>query len=231
MPIRKLLLQTTIGHRVLSTAVVSATAIMLVLIALHFAHPRNTFDINRISLRDVARAASNTFYRMLLAYLLSLVVAVPLALLIAVTPAVQRILLPIADILQSVPVLAFFPVLVVFFTAGRQFELAAIFVIFMAMMWNITLPAIFPFIVTGSLLAWAQGWTVVIVAEVLHTYIPNANASVDLLGLGSLLVDSNAQQKTSVFVGALTAMILVVALINICVWQPLLRLAQRFRFD
>jgi NitT/TauT family transport system permease protein len=93
------------------------------------------------------------------------------------------------------------------------------------------LPALFPFIVTGSLLALAQGWTIVIVAEVLHTYIPNGSTSQDLLGLGSLLVDSNSQGRNGVFLAALIAMILLVTLLNLALWQPLLRLSQRFRFD
>lgn len=201
---------------------------------------------------------------MLFAYIVSLAVSIPLALLIASTPKVQRILLPIADVLQSVPVLAFFPVVVVFFTAYKAFELAAVFVIFVSMVWNIvfpvigglqvipddiksaaivfnvrglrkfwyiTLPAIIPFVITGSLLAWAQGWTIVIVAEVLHTYIPHGTASQDLLGLGSLLVDSNAQGETAVFVATLAVMIVLVAFMNLLIWQPLLHFAQRFRFD
>lgn len=57
-------------------------------------------------------------------FLASLAVAVPLALFIASTPRIQRIFLPIADILQSVPVLAFFPVVVAFFVAHNAFELA-----------------------------------------------------------------------------------------------------------
>jgi NitT/TauT family transport system permease protein len=262
--VRHTLDRTTFTHRLLSIGIVVASVAILTIVVLHFANPRNTFDINRIAIADILRATSNTFYRMLLAYILALLISIPLALLISSTPLVQRILLPIADVLQSIPVLAFFPVIVVFFTAYQAFELAAIFVIFASMIWNIvfpvigglqtipddiksaalvfkvrgvrkfwyiTLPAIFPFVVTGSLLAWAQGWTVVIVAEVLHTYIPNGNAADDLLGLGSLLVDANAQQKTSVFVAALSAMIVLVAIINLAVWQPLLRLAQRFRFD
>jgi len=201
---------------------------------------------------------------MALAFIVSLIVALPMAMLIASTPRLQSVLLPIADILQSVPALAFFPVVVAFFVARNAFELAVVFVIFLSMLWNIvfpvigglqtipddiksaatvfnvhgwrrflyvTVPAIFPFIVTGSLLAWAQGWTIVIVAEVLHTYIPNGTASQDLLGLGSLLVDSNAQAKSGVFLASLTAMILLVTVLNLAVWQPLLRLSQRFRFD
>lgn len=256
--------QTTLGRHLASVVVVVVLVAVVTGLILHFANPRNTFDISRISIGDIAAATLNTFARMFVAYAAALVVSVPLALAIASTPRAQRLFLPIADILQSVPVLAFFPVIVVFFLAYHAFELAAIFVIFIQMLWNIvfpaigglqtipddvksaaivfnvhgwrkfwyiTLPAIVPFLVTGSILAWAQGWTIVIVAEVLHTYIPHGNASQDLLGLGSLLVDSNAQGESGVFVATLTAMVLLIVLINLAVWQPLLRFSQRFRFD
>ncbi|MBV8198544.1 MAG: ABC transporter permease subunit [Candidatus Eremiobacteraeota bacterium] len=254
----------TLAHRVASIGIAIALVVSITLLALHFANPRNTFDISHVSFGDIAVATLNTFLRMFVAYVASLVVSIPLALGISSTPQMQRVFLPVADILQSVPVLAFFPVVVVFFTAYNAFEAAAIFVIFVQMVWNIvfpvigglqtipddvksaaivfnirgirkfwyiTLPAIVPFVITGSLLAWAQGWTIVIVAEVLHTYIPHGTPSQDLLGLGSLLVDSNAAGASSVFVATLTAMIALVAFINLAVWQPLLRFAQRFRFD
>jgi NitT/TauT family transport system permease protein len=259
-----LLYETTLAHHLVSVAVAIVLCVVIVVLGVHFANPKNIFDINKISFRDVLTASANTFYRMLLAYLLAVVAAIPLAMVIGISAKVQRLLLPIADILQSVPVLAFFPVVVVFFTAYHAFELAAVFVIFVSMLWNIvftvigglqtipddiksaaivfnvtglkkfwyiTLPAVVPFVVTGSLLAWAQGWTVVIVAEVLHTYIPHGTLSQDLLGLGSLMVDSNAGGQTSVFVATLVAMILLVTVMNLAVWQPLLRFSQRFRFD
>jgi NitT/TauT family transport system permease protein len=258
------LYQSTPGHQLASIAVGTALVVLVTLLVLHFANPRNTFDIARISAPDVLTAATNTFFRMFLAYVVALVLSLPLALVISRTPLSQKLLLPVADILQSVPVLAFFPVVIVFFTEYHAFELAAVFVIFISMLWNIvfpvigglqtipddvksaaivfnvrglrkfryiTLPGVVPFVITGSLLAWAQGWTVVIVAEVLHTYIPHGKPSQDLLGLGSLLVDSSAQGKTSVFVATLATMILLVTLINFLVWQPLLHFSQRFRFD
>lgn len=259
-----LLYQTSLARHLVSIGIAVAVIFVVVTLLLHFAHSENSFDVHRISVREVLAATGNTFFRMLIAYVISLVVAVPIALLIASSPGAQRVLLPIADILQSVPVLAFFPVIVAFFTTYHAFEAAAIFVIFAQMVWNIvfpvigglqtipddvrsaaivfncrgwkkfwyiTLPAIVPFIITGSLLAWAQGWTIVIVAEVLHTYIPHGDPSQDLLGLGSLLVDSTAEGQNSVFLAALAAMILIIALINLIIWQPLLRFSQRFRFD
>src|SRR5579884_889460 len=227
------LYETTPSHYLVSIAIATGLAIGLTALLVHFVYPHNAFDVNRISLGVIVQGALNTLARMVLAFILSVAVAVPLALFIGSTPRIQTIFLPIADILQSVPVLAFFPVVAVFFVANNAFELAAVFfrVRGWRRFWFITLPSLFPFLVTGSLLAWAQGWTIVIVAEVLHAYIPKGNPSQDLLGLGSLLVDSNAQVKNGVFLASLTAMILVVTLMNFAVWQPLLRLSQRFRFD
>ena len=260
----KVLYETTLVRHLISIVVTISMLTSIFALLLHFSHTHNSFDINSISLADVMQGSVNTLYRMSLAFILSLLVALPIALFINSSTLIKRIFLPIADILQSIPVLAFFPVLVTFFIANNALELAAIFVIFLSMIWNIvfpvigglqtipndvndaafimnvfgvrkfwyiTVPAIFPFVVTGSMLAWAQGWTIVIVAEVLHTYIPNGNMSQDLLGLGSLLVDSNAQGQRGVFFATLTAMIILVTILNIVVWQPLLHLSQRYRFD
>ena len=256
--------ETTIKRHLLTILVVIAFFIVLVSIIFHFSNPQNSFDINQISTKEILIATLNSFFRLLIAYIISMVISIPLALLIVSTPRVQRILLPIADVLQSVPVLAFFPVVVTFFTAYGRFELAAIFILTTIMVWNIvfptvqglktipndiedaafvfnvkgfkkfwyiTLPAIFPFIIIGSLEAWAQGWTTIIVAEVLHTYILHGTPSQDLLGLGSLLVDSNASGKNTLFLVTLIIMILLVTLINLFVWQRLIRLSERFKFD
>jgi ABC-type anion transport system duplicated permease subunit len=80
-------------------------------------------------------------------------------------------------------------------------------------------------------LAWAQGWSLLIVAEALHSYIPNGTVGNDPLGLGSLLVNSFYQGQNAVFLGSLIAMIILITLINFFVWQKLLHLAERFKFD
>jgi NitT/TauT family transport system permease protein len=95
----------------------------------------------------------------------------------------------------------------------------------------VTIPAIFPFIITGSLLAWAQGWSILIVAEALHSYIPSGMVNSDPLGLGSLLVNAFSKGENSVFLGALITMVVLITLINFFVWQKLLHLAERFKFD
>jgi hypothetical protein len=138
----KPLYEVTLSGHLVSIAAAIGLAIGLTALLVHFVHPHNSFDINRISFGDISRGTLNTLYRMALAFILSLIVSVPLALFMASTPRRQRILLPVADILQSVPVLAFFPVVALFFVANNAFELAAVFVIFLQMVWNIVFPVV-----------------------------------------------------------------------------------------
>jgi NitT/TauT family transport system permease protein len=79
---------------------------------------------------------------MVAAYLLSLVFSVVYGLLAATSKRREAIMLPILDILQSVPILGFFPAAVYFFISiapskvlGAEF--AAIFLIFTSQAWNI----------------------------------------------------------------------------------------------
>ena len=195
---------------------------------------------------------------------LALVVAVPLALLINKNKVSEHIFLPLFDIIESVPVLAFFPLIVLFFIKFNFFNGAAIFVIFLSMLWNIVfsavgglkaipadiksaaqvfkirgfnfvrkvlLPAITPQIITGSLLAWAQGWNIIIVAEVLHTYIPGGNASQDLFGIGSILVNAAATGQNAIFLTAILFMVIAIAFLNFFIWQKLLNYAEKYKFE
>ncbi len=255
---------TSIKRHLLSIAIVTILSLVILYLVIRLAAPQSTFNIRAISWVDIFLASVNTLMRLFIAYIFSVIIAIPLALLITSTPKIEKILLPIFDIIQSIPILAFFPVIVVFFTFYGAFELAAIFILFMSMLWNlvftmiggiktipediesaaavfhirdwkklqyITLPAIFPYIITGSLLAWGQGWSIIIVAEVLHTYIPHGLMSQDLLGLGSLLVNSFVLGNNTLFLSALAVMILVISLLNFFVWQKLLRVTERYKFD
>ncbi len=247
-----------------SVLIVIAVITLIILTVLHVLSPQQGINLNQISWEMVVFATFNTLFRLLISYFLSLVLSIPIALLITKSERTERFLLPIADIIQSVPVLAFFPVVVVFFIKFNAQESAVIFILFMAMLWNlvfsligglktvprditdaatifhvkgfrklryITIPAVFPYIITGSLLAWAQGWSLLIVAEALHSYIPGGTAANDPLGLGSLLVNSFYNGKNAVFLAALIVMIVVIALLNFFVWQKLLHVAERFKFD
>lgn len=243
--------------------VIAAITVILVFL-LKILTPQSPLDVKELSYPDILLASFNTLFRLLISYVFALIVAIPLALFITRSPRTERFMLPISDILQSVPILAFFPVIVLAFIKLHLIEGAVIFILFMAMLWNlvfsmigglktipedilnastifglkglkklwyITIPSIFPYIVTGSLLAWAQGWSLLIVAEALHSYIPGGTMSQDPLGLGSLLVDAFYQGQNIVFLVSLAVMILLITLINFFVWQKLLHLAERYKFD
>ncbi len=205
-----------------------------------------------------------TLIRLFIAYVFALVVAILLVLLINTSQRLEAFFLPVFDIIESVPVLAFFPIIILLFIHFQFFNGAAIFILFLAMLWNIVfsvlggskiipadiksaahvfhikgfayirkvfLPAVFPHIVTGSLLAWAQGWNIIIVAEVLHTYIPGGTSGDDLFGIGSILVHAASGAQNNLFVATIVLIILAIAFMNFFIWQKLLRLAERYRFE
>jgi NitT/TauT family transport system permease protein len=218
----------------------------------------------KISSATIGAAIFATFIRLVIAYALALIISIPLALAVVKNAFLERLLLPLFDIVQSIPVLAFFPIIIIFFMRLGFADGAAVFIIFLSMLWNIVfslvgglkvipndiksaayvfgikgaafmkrvlLPAVVPYLVTGSLLAWAQGWNIIIVAEVLHTYIPGGAASQDLFGIGSMLVSAASSGQNGIFVFAILAMIIIIALMNFFIWQKLLHYAERFKFE
>src|SRR5450432_4016292 len=80
--------------------------------------------------------------RMLAAYLLSLLFSLIYGYFAASKPAAERILLPILDVLQSIPILSFLPIVLLGLTAilpqGLAVEIAAVVLIFTSQAWNLT---------------------------------------------------------------------------------------------
>ncbi len=78
--------------------------------------------------------------RMVLAYILSLIFAIAYGTTMATNRRASEVLLPVLDILQSVPILGFFPIVLLFFGRTLPFpfgpEVSVIFLIFTSMAWN-----------------------------------------------------------------------------------------------
>jgi NitT/TauT family transport system permease protein len=209
-------------------------------------------------------AFASSFGRLFIAYTVSLIVGVILALVVLTSPVWERIFIPVYDVLESVPVLVFFPVIILFFIHYDLLQSAAIFILVLTMIWSIVfaaigglriipgdilsvpkifglsklqsfrkviLPALFPSLVTGSLLAWAAGWNIIIVAEVLHTYVPPGQNVSDVFGIGSVLVGASSSGDQTLFVWSIIVIVSAITLINIFIWQKLLRYAERYKFD
>ncbi|MEM0160976.1 MAG: ABC transporter permease subunit [Thermoplasmata archaeon] len=108
--------------------------IFVILLAFFF----SLFSINEDA--TVLLYALYSFGRMLAAYILSFAFSVVYGFYAARSKRNERIMIPILDILQSVPILGFFPVvmfaLIAFLPTAVGVELASIFLIFTSQAWN-----------------------------------------------------------------------------------------------
>ena len=226
-------------------------------------HPPQVNAVN-VTIPLLLLACLYTLTRIAIAYALAVVVAVPLALLVEKSRAVESVLLPVFDVFESIPNLAVLPLLVVVFMQFNFLSGATIVILFLNMVWSIVfalvsglkiiprdayfaarvfglsglsllrrliLPAVFPQFVTGSILAVASAWNIIIVAEVVHSYMPGATSAQDIFGIGSILVATSVQGATLQYILAFAVMVAVIALFNFFVWQKLLNYSQRFRFE
>jgi NitT/TauT family transport system permease protein len=206
-----------------------------------------------------------SFVRMLLAYMLSLGFALAYGYFAATNRTGERILIPILDILQSVPILGFFPVAIVFFvslTPGSIIgaNLASIFLIFTSMSWNmvfgvyeslksvptdlkeaadsfdvrgtqrlrqVLLPATVNRLVYNSVLSWTGGWYFLVAAE----FISTASKTTALPGIGTYLLTAAGRGDSGALVLGLVLLIALVAALDLLVWRPLGRWAEKYRYD
>jgi NitT/TauT family transport system permease protein len=109
------------------------------------AAPLSTLDVAPVSLdpANLPLYALRTTMRMLLAIVCSIIFTFIYAALAAKSRRAEMVLIPLLDILQSVPILGFLTFTVVFFMnlfPGRVFgaELACVFAIFTSQAWNMT---------------------------------------------------------------------------------------------
>ena len=128
---------------VLAVLLILGLLVFLAEASRHLLQPLSELQREPISLdpRNLPEYAARTTLRMLIALVLSLLFTFTYATLAAKSKQAERLLIPLLDILQSVPILGFISVTVVFFMSlapGRVLgaEFAAIFAIFTSQAWN-----------------------------------------------------------------------------------------------
>lgn len=114
----------------------------LAVVGAHWLAPRQSAVSISLSLSSLPLYTLYSFSRMLLAYLLSLSFAIVYGRLAASGPTLEHILIPILDVLQSIPILSFLPGVVLALVAlfphrNLGAELAAIVLIFTSQSWNL----------------------------------------------------------------------------------------------
>jgi NitT/TauT family transport system permease protein len=93
---------------------------------------------------------------------------------------------------------------------------------------TLTLPALFPYVVTGAITASGGAWNASIVAE----YAVFGGKVLKVRGVGSLIAQATASGNYPLLLAATSSMILVVVVINRLVWRPLYEMAEtRFRME
>ncbi len=187
-------------------------------------------------------------YRVVVAYLISLVAAVVIGFLVTRNTTVEDVFLPILDVLQSFPSFAILPIATLWFGAsdltaivflvitiiwpvlfsivsgiknlrGDMSEAAHVFgARGFGLVWNFLLPAIFPSIVTGSIIGWGEAWDAIIGAEIIGIST----------GIGAFLaISSRAGDGKTLALGIFTLLFFVFFL-NKLIWLPLLKKSTQF---
>jgi NitT/TauT family transport system permease protein len=88
---------------------------------------------------------------------------------------------------------------------------------------DLTLPALFPFVITGAITSTGGAWNASIVAE----YTTFGGHVLSTHGLGALIAEATAAADYPLLLAATLAMVAIVVTVNRLVWRRLYRLAQR----
>ena len=203
--------------------------------------------VSHISARDLGTALSVSGYRLFVAYLLSAVIALFLAITLG-QGKIGDFFIPVFDLLQNLPSFALIPVFAILWgytntmaigfavsamiwpilfyvlsairTAKTDFNEAA--TVFGATGWrrfsSYLLPLSFPALVTGSIVSVSIGWEAVIGVEI----IGFSN------GIGNFLNANAGANGNHVLIFGLITLLLIVFSINKLVWLPLLKRSQLY---
>lgn len=222
--------------------------------------PERLFNFyERVSFHIIFLYGLYTLLRVFIAYLIGLFLTFIVLALVIKFKRLENFIMPIFDILQSVPALAFFPLIIVTFARLHMPELAAQIVLIAACFWSVLfgaigglhqipqdildaakiynvkgprlffrviLPAIFPTLVTGSILSFGASWNVIIISE----YINYGTISIRLPGLGNLL-SSSAGRDSGVFIASLIMLVIIIFILDRLVWHPLTEYSKKFKFE
>jgi NitT/TauT family transport system permease protein len=232
---------------------------------IHITTNKESNPIWRISLVALVIDTISSLYRMFSALGLSFLAAILIGVTAARKPFASKIIIPIIDILQSVPILGFFPAAIAFFITVFNgspigIEIAAIFLIFTSMVWNMIF-AVYESVlfIPPELLETTQAYRVRSLLRIKRLYLPASmpkliynsimswaggwyfltaaeiislgSRTYTLHGLGSLLGNSVSSGRYLESIIALVLLILIILLTDFFFWRPLESYAKRFKYE
>lgn len=187
--------------------------------------------------------------RVAIAYAISLVTAIVIALAVSASKTFEELSVPILDVLQSFPSFALYPLFALWF--GRT-SLVTIIILIIEMIWPILFtmlsaqkqfkrdlieaahsfgakgwkflvfvlfPLWFPAIITGSIVAWGEAWEAIIAAEII----------VNVPGVGTYLAQSGESLNSTVLLIGILLLLMMLFIINKYLWLPLLNLSTKYQ--
>lgn len=203
-------------------------------------------DLRELTIDLVASTA-----RIAIAYLVCLVLAVPVSIWVASHAGADKFMIPIFDVLESFPGLAILPLLIAFFGPS---EFATIVVLILDMVWPLmfalvaslktvsselsdaatifgakgwdriwffTIPAVLPSLVTGSIVSFGQGWQVIVGAEIIGTSS----------GIGGYIVQATNANNSHAVIAGFVILLVSVFLINRFIWVRLLESSTKYQTE
>ncbi len=225
-------------------------------------------DSNRahnVNLAEIVIDAIYSISRMFISLGISFIVAIILGIVAARKALASKIIIPIIDILQSVPILGFFPVAITFFIAlfngsSIGIELAAIFLIFTSMVWNMIFSVYESVLsIPSGLLETTYAYRANPLLRLRRLYLPASipklvynsilswaagwyfltaaeiislgSKTYSLSGLGSLLGTSFSSGQYVQAMLALGVLIVIILIIDFYFWRPLESYANRFKYE
>jgi NitT/TauT family transport system permease protein len=217
-------------------------------------------EISR-SLSALPVYAGYSLLRITLAYVLSLIFAITYGYIAAYRPSAERFMIPLLDVLQSIPVLSFLPGVMLAMAAlfpGRQLgaEMGAILLIFTGQVWNMafsfyaslkSIPREMREAATIYRFNWWQRFIQIELPFATIGLVWNSMMSVAgawfflmaceqfsdfrLPGLGSYLQAAADDGDTRSILLGIVTMIAVIVLIDQFVWRPVIAWAEKFKME
>jgi NitT/TauT family transport system permease protein len=221
---------------------------------------RPQVEISR-SLSALPVYAGYSLLRIAIAYVLSLIFAIAYGYIAAYRPRAERFMIPLLDVLQSIPVLSFLPGVMLAMAAlfpGRQLgvELGAVLLIFTGQVWNMafsfyaslkSIPREMHEAATIYRFNWWQRFLQIELPFATIGLVWNSMMSVAgawfflmaceqftdfrLPGLGSYLQAAADHGDTRSMLLGIVTMIAVIVLIDQFVWRPVIAWSEKFKME
>ena len=190
-----------------------------------------------------------SFFRVTIAYIIALFLSIVISLIITQKKSVEDIALPTLDVLQSFPSFSILPLLLTIFhelnlVAITILVLAMIWPILFSIMTGIksqnpdtleaasifgatgfkriifiTLPLIFPSLITGSIVAWGEAWETILAAEII----------IKIPGVGTYLQEAGKNSQSHILIIGILLLMAILFVLNKFFWIPLLNKSTKYQ--